>query len=246
MLHTVRTNGSLLGRLLLGFALLSLAASMANAASLCVLNGTLASYITNHSTFGNACQIGDKLFWGFDTQNGSLSVGAEADPTNINVVPLPGDGLTLIGISFNSGGWDADGFFIDQIINYNVATLSGLPIIKDATLTVTGTLTGTGGSASVVETLTPAVPGSPITASLPSTVSVNINFIGNQVNQLFVSNRLTLFGGTGTAHISVMENDFSESIVVPEPVTSLSLGAGLLALGMAWRKRLARTSSEAK
>ena len=157
--------------------------------------------------------------------------------------PIPGDGLTLIGISFNTGFWDVASLLpLDQILSYNVATLSGAPIIKDATLSIAGTLAGIGGSGSVVETLTPAVPGSPITATLPSTVSVNINFIGNMVSQLAVSNRIQLVGGPSfgdTAHISVIENDFSENIVVPEPMTTVTLGAGLLFLSLAWRKRLA-------
>jgi hypothetical protein len=246
MLNTVRTNGRRLRRMLLGFAFLSLAASMANAAPLCVVDDFLGNYISSYNTFGNACQIGDKLFWGFSLTDGPGAIGAEPSDMDIKVLPIPGDGLTLIGISFNSGFWDiSDSLIIDQFISYNIATLSGQPIIKDATLSITGTLAGVGGSGTVVEQLNPAVPGSPITAMLPSTVSVNINFIGNQVSTLAVSNRITLVGGPGfgdTAHISVIENDFSENIVVPEPMTTVPLGAGLLLFGMAWRKRLARTS----
>lgn len=247
MLKTVRMNGCHLRRSVLSLALLGLAASTANAAPLCVVDATLQSYITSHNNFGNACQIGDKLFWGFDLQNGPLAIGTEPTADDIKVLPIPGDGLTLIGISFNSGFWDVSNLLpLDQILSYNVATLTGQPIIKDATLTIAGTLAGTGGSGTVVETLTPAVPGSPITALLPSTVSVNINFIGNMVSTLAVSNRITLQGGPGfsdTAHISVIENDFSENIVVPEPMTTVPLGAGLLFFGMAWRKRLARTAN---
>ena len=246
MLSTVRAKGSHLRRLMLSLVLLSLAASMANAAPLCVVDDFLGNYVTNYNTFGNACQIGDKLFWGFSLTNGPLAIGAEPSVMDIKVQPIPGDGLTLIGISFNSGFWDISGGIpIDQFITYNVATLTGQAIIKDATLSITGTLAGVGGSGTVVEQLNPAVPGSPITATLPNTVSVNINFIGNQVAGLAVSNRITLIGGPGfgdTAHISVIENDFSENIVVPEPMTTASLGAGLVLLGLVWRKRLAVTS----
>jgi hypothetical protein len=250
MLTTVRPNGSHLRRFVLLFALLSLAASLANAAPLCVGSGVgsqLDQYIINYNTFANACQIGDKLFWGFNLANGPLAIGAESPADAINVTPIPGDGLTLIGISFTSG-WQVSNLIpIDQIISYNVATVSGQALIKDATLTIVGTLAGAGATGTVVETLAPPVPGSPITVSLPNTVSVNINFIGNEVSGLAVSNRLTLVGGPGngdSAHISVIENDFSENIVVPEPMTTITLGAGLLLFGMAGRKRLTRTSSK--
>ena len=249
MLNTVQRNASHLRRSVLSLALLGLMASLANAAIVpCVVDATLQSYITNYNNSSNACQIGDKLFWGFDLQNGPLAIGTEPSASDIKVLPIPGDGLTLIGISFNSGFWDVSSLLpLDQILSYNVATASGQAIIKDATLTIAGTLAGIGGTGTVVETLSPPVTGSPITVTLPSTVSVNINFISTMVPALAVSNRITLIGGPGfgdTAHISVIENDFSENIVVPEPMTTVPLGAGLLLFGLAWRKRLARTSAK--
>jgi hypothetical protein len=121
-----------------------------------------------------------------------------------------------------------------------VATLSGDPLIKDATLTITGTFTGTGGSGSVQGTLSPAVAGSPLTASLPSTLSINIDFSSTKVSTFGVSNRITLLGGEGVrdlAHISVFENDFSELAgTVPEPMMTGPIGAGLLLFGLAGRK----------
>ena len=242
MLNTLPQTGRRLRRLVLGFALLGLAASFASAAPLCVVDATLQSYITTYNTFGNACQIGDKLFWGFSLADGALAIGAEPTADDIKVLPISG----IVGISFNSGFWDISSSIpIDQIIAYQVATLSGQAIITDATLTIVGTLAGNGASGRVVETLTPPVAGSPITAALPNTVSVNIGFSGNPMSTFAVSNRLTLIGGSGigdTAHISVIENDFTSSFAVPEPMTTLPVSAGLLIFGVALRKRMSRTA----
>jgi hypothetical protein len=199
---------------------------------------TLQNYITNYNTFGNSCQIGNLLFWGFNLADGPTALGLEATPSDIQVVPVI---ATDFGINFNTGFWDiSNGLRIDQVISYNVATLSGQPLIKDATLFITGTLAGTGGSGGVTEAFGPPVPGSPMNASLPSTVSVNIDFSGAPVSQFTVSNRILLIGGPGngdTAHISVIENGFSQIASVPEPISTIPLGAGLLLFGTVLRKR---------
>jgi hypothetical protein len=205
-----------------------------------VSGDTLQNYITNYNNFGNACQIGNLVFWGFNLADGPTAVGFEATAFDIQVLPVI---ATDIGINFNTGFWDiSNGLRIDQIISYNVATLSGQALIKDATLFITGTLAGNGGSGGVTETLSPPVAGSPINASLPSTVSVNIDFSATPVSGFAVSNRMLLIGGPGngdTAHISVIENDFSQNASVPEPVTTIPLGAGLVLFGTMLRKRLA-------
>ena len=227
--------------LVLLVALTTMASIPALANTLCANDATLQSYITGSSTFATACQIGDKLFWGFALTNGPGSLGFEPNASQIQVQPVPGDGLTNVGISFNTGGWVVSSSIpIDQILSYNVATVSGDPLIKDATLTITGTLTGTGGSGSVQETLSPPVAGSPIIASLPSNLSINIDFSSTKVSALAVSNEITLLGGQGVrdlAHISVFENDFSELAgTVPEPMMMGPIGAGLLLFGLAGQK----------
>lgn len=222
-------------------ALLMMACIPAVANTLCANDATLQSYITSSSSFATACQIGDKLFWGFSLTNGPGALGFEPTALQIQVQPVPGDGLTNVGISFNTGGWVVSSAIpIDQILAYNVATVSGSALIKDATLTITGTLTGTGGSGSVQETLSPPVAGSPITVSLPSTLSINIDFSATKQSSFAVSNRITLLGGRGIqdlAHISVFENDFSETPeTVPEPMMAGPIGVGLLLFGLAGRK----------
>ena len=216
-------------------------AAMANPV-LCVNDNSLQSYITNYNTFANACQINDKIFWGFALTPGPSASGKEPTASNIQVQTNLFDGFSNVGIVFNSGGWiTSAGAVLDQIISYQVATISGYAAIKDATLTITGTLTGTGGSGTVTETLTPAQLGSPITTAVPDPVSVNILF-GTPVNALAVSTEINVVGGRGPtdfAHISIVENDFSE--IVPEPFGMLLTGSGLVVLGLVNRRRLGRS-----
>lgn len=234
-------------RIFILFGLAGFVCSAAMASTLCVNDGTLQSYITTY-TAANPCSIGDKLFWGFALSAGVNSIGAEPDAGSIQVQPVPGDGLTNIGISFNSGGWVASGgtpgvddIPIDAILTYHVASISGSAVIKDATVSVTGTLPGTGGTAVLVETLTPGVAGSPLTASLPGSTSAHIDFSSTMMSGFLVKNELNLTGGPTArdiAHVSVFENDFSES--VPEPSMSALIGSGLLLLGVVRRRHFRR------
>jgi hypothetical protein len=213
-------------------------AGMASANQLCVNDNSLQQYITSYNTQANACQIADKIFWGFALTPGSSASGGEPTASQIQVQDVPFDGVSNVGIIFNSGGWITSfGTVLDSVISYHVATASGFPAIKDATLTITGTLTGTGGSGTVTESLTPAVPGSPLVTALPSPVSVNITFV--PVSTFAVSDEVKVVGGVGFtdfAHISIVENDFSQ--VIPEPYGIALMGSGLLALGIARRRRI--------
>jgi hypothetical protein len=229
-------------RILLLFALISVFGTMAGAAPLCLNDGSLQFYLTSYNNFGNACQIGDKLFWGFNLNN---TTGNEPPATQIQVQPIANDGITNIGISFNSGGWIADpGFPVDAFISYDVATLSGAAIIEDATLSITGTLSGAGATATITETLTPTVPGNPLVATLPSAVSSHIVFASNMQPTFHVVNEINLVVDPrfplSSSHVSVVENDFSENVSVPEPLITSLVGSGLLALGLLHRKRSLR------
>ena len=217
--------------------LIGLITSALSANPLCVNDGSYAFYESNYNTLANACQIGDKLFWGFahtdNSGNGPLN-------TQIQVQPLPFDGLTNIGISFNSGGWIADpGFPIDFLLSYHVVTLSGAPIIDDATLSITGTLSGGAGAASatITETLNPAEPGTPLVATLPSPVSSHVDFPASMQSTFLVTDHIQLSATTGSSHVSVIENDFSESVQIPEPVATGLIGSGLLLFGLVRRRQ---------
>ncbi len=231
-------------RLLALLALVCLAGAVASASPMCLNGDTLQNYISNYATQDNACLIGDKLFWGFTLANGPTNTpGAGPTTGAITVGTIPGDGLTNIGISFNSGSWAiSQGFTIDQNLSYNVTTFSSQPLIKDATLVIAGTLVGTGGTAKVIETFDPAVPGTPLTAFLPGSNTAHTDFLASPVTTLSISNNIHLVGGArlqDLAHISLVENDFSELLATPEPQTTLLFGSGLLLLGLARRKYFA-------
>jgi hypothetical protein len=218
------------------FALLVLMVPACSGSSACLTNGSYQFYETNYDTFANACSIGDKLFWGFALNN---KTGNEPAATGINVQPVPGDGFSNPGISFNAGGWTADvGFPIDAIISYDVATASGSPVIEDTTLTITGTLTGAGSAGQVTETLTPSVPGSPLTVFLPGPpVSAHIDFLSDEQAVFAVQNEiiLSITSKSSTSHVSVVENQFSENI--PEPAVTFLIGSGLMLFGLVRRRR---------
>jgi hypothetical protein len=183
-----------------------LAGSVVNASTMCVNDASLATYISGGSTRESACQIGDKLFWGFTLTSGPDAIGAEPAATDIQVQTFPGDGLTNTGIAFNTGGWStSNGIPIDSIISYSVATVSGAPIIKDATLTITGQLTGTGGRGTVTETLNPAVAASPIIAAIPTPVVVNIDFSDTKQSSFSVINEISLLGGRGYSDVDIRD-----------------------------------------
>jgi hypothetical protein len=225
---------------LLLLMVLAVFGGLASANQLCVNDNSLQQYINSYNSLANACQIADKIFWGFSLTPGPSASGGEPAASQIQVQDVPFDGVSNVGIIFNSGGWITSfGTVLDSVISYQVATASGFPAIKDATLTITGTLTGSGGSGQVTETLTPAVAGSPLVVSVPSPVSVNINF--TPVGAFTVKDEVKVVGGVGFtdfAHISIVENDFSQ--VIPEPYGIALMGSGLLALGLV-RRRRART-----
>ena len=224
-------------RFLLLLALGSVLCGLAAASPVCTNDDNLQNYINNYNSFSNACLIGDKLFWGFQLSTGSNSIGAEPSASQVNITTLGAD-LSNIGIEFTTGGWVADvGIPIDQIISYNVATQSGQKLIKDSTLSITGTLNGIGASANLTETLTPAVAGSPLVATQASPVS-HIDFSSNLQTGFSISERLQLSTTSQTVHVSVIENDFSQ--VIPEPFAGLMVGSGLLVLGIVRRKLIGR------
>ena len=198
-------------RLLSLLALVCLAGAVASASPMCLNGDTLQNYISNYATQDNACLIGDKLFWGFTLANG-LTNTPGAGPTTgaITVGTIPGDGLTNIGISFNSGSWAiSQGFTIDQNLSYNVTTFSSQPLIKDATLVIAGTLVGTGGTAKVIETFDWRYPA-PADCLPPGSIRPTPTFLPARYHAIDFQQYPSGGGARlqDLAHISLVENDF--------------------------------------
>jgi hypothetical protein len=226
-----------MNRALLMLSAMAVFAGLASANVLCVNanpGGLLSDYIANNATFGQACQMGDKLFWNFGLANGVHASGGEPTAASINVQAIPG--LTNVGIQFTGGWIVSHGQIMDSVISYRVGTVSGSSAIDDATLGITGTLS-TSGSAGATETLT-GVPGSPLHTALPSSTSAYLVFGGSTFSSRSVSDEIQVTGGTGfgnIAHISIVQNNFYE--IVPEPYATVLIGSGLLALGLLRRRQ---------
>ena len=224
-------------RVMLLLVIAGLVSLSAIASPLCT-TATLQTYITSFTNQANACQIGDKLFWGFSLTD---LAGATADPTasQITLTPLGADPANP-GIRFGSGGWViAFNDVVHQSIAYSVATISGSVVIKDATLGATGSVAN-GGTGLITETITPAGPSSPLSVNLASAnLSQNVDFSANKLAMLQVVDEILVTAPleSSSVHLSIIDNNFSE--VIPEPWTVLPLGAGLTLLGLMGRRNRA-------
>src|ERR1017187_1734893 len=120
--------------------LLLLLAGSAVASPLCGSNGvgaTLSAWESSYNGIGNACLIGDKLFYDFQlTVNGGTVtpvpslINLSADTTH----PGSNPGLKIQTGEFFLFGGDT----LDATISYNVATASGKALIEDYSLAIAG------------------------------------------------------------------------------------------------------------
>lgn len=195
--------------------------------------GTYSSYVGLGST---GCTIGDKRFYDF------VQV---PDTTLINVGLVPNAFGFVFSFSLTATG-TADK---DLAIAYNVATLSGAPLIHDVAVTQTGFVTG-GGLAHIGETV---CLGSTWQACQNPVQLGTLDLAGTASDDL--SNRITFtpvsliglikdfnvdagaFPSTtvNIASITAVTNTVSQ---VPEPGTLLLIGSGLAGLGAWGRKKL--------
>jgi hypothetical protein len=210
---------------------LFVAVGIASAAPLCVNDGTMVSYIA----LGNGgCSIGDLLFYGFRyTDSGSAPASA------VFLTPISSS-LTSSGpgLSFASSDWTATGTLLsgdivhDSAMFFNVKTLDGRPLINGATLAlVSSEFTGDSGG-SVAEGITPGANQLEVDTGGPYLSGV----VFAPTSGIQVRKDLFVVGSLGTASIGVFDEGFA---VVPEPVGSVLIGSGLLALGI-WRRRVSR------
>jgi hypothetical protein len=216
-------------------------ACVASAAPLCVSGATMASY---QALGAGGCTIGNLLFSNFIY--GGTSFGTASVP-NTDVFLTPVDAGTFYpgpGIVFSSSGWSLPAaspttfMFIDSTIRFNVSALPGSGVLIDdgslALLSPVATGTGQGGVTEIIS---------------PAGIKLEVDANGLLVSQKVFAPTASVSvlkdlliavpqgaAGSGSVQITSFAENFSE---VPEPVGTVLIGSGLLALGI-WRRRASR------
>ena len=212
----------------------------ASAAPLCTAIGsTMAAYVAQGAV---GCTIGDKLFSSFLYGSTGSGTGVAVPASQVFLTPV-GAGTFNPGIIFSSNAWlvpsvGATNSFVDSSIAFDVTVLDGRPIIDDGYLSLTGfALSGTG-IVDITETISPSGTQLQVDGSGPF-VSHKFFTPGSQVHVL-KDLLVTVPGGTspGSASITSFEEDFSQ---IPEPVGTILVGSGLLALGFLRRRATSRS-----
>jgi len=178
--------------------------------------------------------IDDKKFYEF-TDYSSISTGANASPiapANIFVVPLIEtiDGIQEWGLRFHSELYFAGARSTqDTLWKYTVATLEGGDLIVDNVLRVGGYAATGNGFARIGETAQDETGVIIANKEVGDVGEIDIENFGPQ-NKLIISTDILLAGLDGSAFISEVDQLYSQTGEVPEPISLILLGSGLLGL----------------
>jgi hypothetical protein len=231
-------------RTILLLAALTAFAGMASAFPMC-LNNTATFYQTTYTSAASACQVGDKLFYGFIYSGTAIGGATPVDGSLVNIVGDPTD-PNEPGLVFSSTAWTVSSaggthgtIDLDSSFQFTVQTVDGRPLIDDASLNFAGHFTVTGvAGADIAETVRPG--------GIPPGISMHVDSTGpfltsvlftNAVSLVTVSKDLVVIippNQAGSASISSFREGFSEN--TPEPVSAFLIGAGLLGFGLLRRR----------
>jgi hypothetical protein len=204
-----------------------LTSSMAMAATTCATGGYNlylgASCVTNNLTFSN---------FGFQ----ATASGGAVTPTAASVAVLPIDQLGNEGFQFNPGFNVTGGGSEDVALSFTVTAAPGT-LIDDLSIGFNGSVTGNGSPLFSEKYCTGGFnTGCQIfTVSNPGSLDQHITI--TPTTKLWITKDFGATSNEGSASISQVANQYSNTSAVPEPASLSMMGFGLLGLGLIGRRR---------
>jgi len=189
--------------------------------------------VTIQSIEATGCSVGVVTFGSFALVNPTAGGGAVL-PSDTNVLvsinsASPNDVLTFTPVT--AANWQLNSSNQQWAFTLNYTVTMPAAFFQSYQSSVSGSFTGTGNFSLTKNISTQAATAG---ADQVNNLSAVIPFVGAPISTFNVSDNIQLSSGTsGTASLTSVSNIFA----IPEPLTSILLGSGLLAFGYLIRRR---------